>query len=220
MMARSKVLYFLDCMMDENPGLHALAVAQQFKKGDRVRLSGLEDKTILNGAEGKIKSGPGEEGRYTIKIRSPPAAVEAFPEGCRVKPSNMELVHPEKHQERQQQQQQKASQPAGQTSPGSSGSPGASKDYALKGEPLRLMFSQRTVNMLRGALDNDQYPAEEVSRRSCWCSAADGAEQLQGMLISDCWSARWHASYHTMASSMLTGRQPLPMTVSCCGSSS
>jgi hypothetical protein len=172
----------------------------KFRKGDRVSLHSFENDTILDAAEGRVIRGPGEEGRYTVKILRPKHAYEAFPK-CRVLPINMmhcDLKREEEEEEKEKQREQANSQPAHQKPPQQSppkgsaaqGSPGGSSapatDLPLKREALRLGFCKETVDLLRGALEADQYPDQSVSRGhshvylphlchcQCMCCKEDG----------------------------------------------
>lgn len=137
-------------------------MVQKFSKGDWVRLSGLVNSTVLNGAEGQVLSGTSEEGRYQVKIASPPAAVEAFPKGCQVKPCNMELIQ----REQQQTNSRQAGQPAGQQGghgTGQSNPRGLSPSQAAMFETVKTKICARSVADLKSALDKDMYPGEHVS---------------------------------------------------------
>jgi hypothetical protein len=115
-----------------------------------VRLSGLTTSPLLNGAEGRVLEPLGQDGRYAIKLLSPPAAIEAFPQGCRLKPSNMELV-----QQQQKQQQPKAEQNA------SSVTVTAPALWSPDSPEAKLIAA--AVEDLAKSLDRECYPDKSVS---------------------------------------------------------
>jgi hypothetical protein len=129
-------------------------VGRQFRIGDTVRLSGLTQSTVLNGAEGQVEEDPCEAGRYKVKISSPPAAAEAHPT-CRVKPSNMELVQPGPEQQQHQEQRAGPERTSDQDW----------RKFLDNLDNIKYNVCLKTFNELRGALDNDAYPGASVSSK-------------------------------------------------------